>query len=124
MFSLYFFQFWVIKTLDPYPGQDSLECWIRIWIKLIRIHNTDSEYIWYVSWGKGGGGSPIRRQQKKRGPLPNSNALEHFQTTTHTLILAYTESSFSHKISCPSHLVKEQGVGLYSDPTPIYFYLF
>jgi hypothetical protein len=52
-----------------------------------------------------------------------SNALEHLQTNSHTLILAYTESSFSHKISCPSHLVKEQGVGLYSDPTPIYFYL-
>ena len=26
--------------------------------------------------------------------------------------------------SCPSHLVKEQGVGLYSDPTPIYLFLF
>jgi hypothetical protein len=53
-----------------------------------------------------------------------SIALEHLQTTTHTLILAHSESSFSHKISCPSHLVKELGVGLYSDPTPIYFYLF
>jgi hypothetical protein len=28
-----------------------------------------------------------------------SNALEHLHTTTHTLILTYTESSFSHKNS-------------------------
>ncbi len=49
--------------------------------------------------------------------------IEHLQTTNHTLILAHTKSSFSHKISCPSLLVKEQGVVLYSDPTSIYFYL-
>jgi hypothetical protein len=46
-FRLYFLQFLVIKTLDPYPERIHLKCWI--WIR-----------IQYTGWR----GSIIRRRKK------------------------------------------------------------